>query len=282
MLPPLPPAEWPAYMRDDPGVRRNEEAAVRALEDFHDRSVNLGYFQSHPYDQMHLGEDMKLDALAHANTYMKLVFGGKPAPQDNIDLAYNHALRQMAESKVDAGSLLEDMDPRRFVPAGTCDKDSILRTFEEQRRFYKGAIDTDTERALKSRPTHNLVATTTYGRKLTESGASARYNHVRGQNDLLNRPSNADFFPTENLSSKTFAPDGAGGDVPLNYQNEFGEDARAVPVTDERRVDAPDPASEWAAADLGPYAGNEVGRYEYALEADPGFIGLFQQFKQRQ
>lgn len=291
-LPQMPEAKWPQYMLDNPGVRNDEEKNIEDLLSMQ-RSVNAAYFQSHPYDQTHLGSDMKLDELAHQNTYMKLVFGGKPDPEkDNIDLAYNHSIRQMAESPVAKDSIIGHQDPLMFVPGAECDKDSILKTFEEQRRFYKGAIDTDTERFLKARPTHNSITTTFYGKENSQSGSnsvgtSSRYNHVRGQNDLINRPTHLkNFRPEGNLSSKTFAPDGVGGEVPLDYENVYGLDPRSISITTEPRLDVqnvPIPA-QYNGNDLGNYFGQDVDRYmfNFANQADPSFTGLFHQFKPRQ
>jgi hypothetical protein len=44
---------------------------------------------------------------------------------------------------------------------------SLLETFAKERQFYAGAIDSDAERALKTRPDWRLISTTTYGKKLT-------------------------------------------------------------------------------------------------------------------
>lgn len=288
-LPEIPPAKWPSYMRFDEGAKVDEEAAIKDLIDYYNRSVTAGYFQSHPYGQMHMGQDMKLDEAALANNYMKLVFGGKPDPErDNIDLAYNHALRQMAESPVEKDSLLGHQNPLAFVPLGTCDKDAILETFKKQRQFYKGSVDSDAERMLKTRPTHNLIATTCYGKDITwnnkGTGASARYNHVRGQADLLNRPTNLqNFHPWQSLSSKTFAPMEDGGEVPLNYENAFGADARAIKVTDEPRVPVKGYSGQWDEQDLGNYFSSDINRYmfNFADEANPGFAGLFKQYVPR-
>lgn len=285
-IPSVPEAKWPEYMLDNPGVRNNEVQNIAALEDYFDRSTRTGYFQSHPFGQMYMGQDMKLDELAVHNNYMKRIFGGKPDPKkDNIDLAYNHAIRQMAESPVDADSVLGKMNPLAFVPGEECDKDAILKTFAEQRRFYKGAIDSDTERFLKARPTHKLISTTFYGKDISISGTSNRYNHVRGQNDLLNRPTElGDFKPEGNLSSKTFAPDGKGGEVPLNYENTNGPDPRAVKITDEPRYDVRSVPDQFNFNDMGMYNANDIDRYvfEFAEIANPGFQELFKQFKPRQ
>lgn len=284
-IPPMPKAEYPSYMIDTPAVMQNEAKNVRALQDFYKHSVKQGYFQSHPYDQMHLGSDMRIDELASQNTYMKLIFGGKPDKYDNINLAYNHSIRQMAESPVEKDSIVDQQNPLKFVSGAECDKDSLLKTFAEQRQFYKGAVDTDVERFLKSRPTHNLVSTTFYNKKANTAGQSLRYNHVRGANDLIYESDDSikGFYPQENLSSRTFAPDGKGGRVPLNYQNIYGPDARLVPISEDARFPAPEPIQEFSASDLGLYYGNEVNRYlfNFAEQNNPSFQQLFEQYKPR-
>lgn len=285
-IPKMPQAVWPSYMLDNSGVRNNEVQNIEALEDYFERTTRSGYFQSHPYDQMHMGEDMKLDELAYQNTYMKRIFGGKPDPKrDNIDLAYNHAIRQMAESPVDKDSIIGNMNPLSFVPYQECDKDAILKTFAEQRQFYKGAVDSDTERFLKARTTHKLTATTCYGKKINISGQSMRYNHVRGQNDLINRPTElGGFKPDGNLSSKTFAPNGEGGEVPLSYENVYGPDPRVIKITDEPQYNVRTPPEQYNFNDLGLYNGNEIDRHLFEFstsEANPQFSMLFKQYKPR-
>jgi hypothetical protein len=278
-LPPLGKAEWPSALRNAAKDQDTQPERFQKLENHFAKSVTNGYFQSHPYDQMHLSADMMLDQLANSNTYMKLIFGGEPSPYDNIDLAYNHSIRQMSESLVEGG---DKNPPDAFVPVGECGKDDILRTFEEQRRFYKGVVDTDVERALKQRPTHNLIATTFYGKKGSPT-ESARYNNVRGQNDLQFVNIDPSFRPNENLSSRTYAPMENGGFVPLDFNGAYGDDARAVPLTNEPRMPA---AFSDDYTDLGNYAGFEPSAsYVTAMSHVPGqqgaFVGLFHQNKQR-
>lgn len=284
-LPPLPSSKWPAYMLNNPGIRNDEKRNIRALETEFKRSAEQGYFQSHQLDQMFTGADLRTDDLTLMNNYMKIIFGGKPDDsRDNIQLAYNHALRQMAEAPTQKDSLLGHQSPLAFVPGEQCTKDSLLKTFAEQRRFYKGAIDTDTERFLKTRPTHRLIHTTFYGKNLGFNGMSGRFNYVRGQNHLLYRPTNLqNFKPIENLSSRTFAPDGMGGEVPLDYESTNGLDPRAVDITNEPRTSVEEPPATYGENDLGQYAGRDTDRYlfNYADNENPGFAGLFYEFKPR-
>ena len=286
-IPKMPEAVWPKYMLDNPGVRNDEQKNIEALENYFERSTRSGYFQAHPYGQMHLGMDMKMDELTNSNNYMKLIFGGKPNPErDNIDLAYNNAIRQMAESPVEKDSIIGHQNPAAFVPREECSKDAILETFEKQRQFYKGAIDSDAERFLKARPTHKLISHTCYGKKLSKSGTSLRYNHVRGQADLINRPTELENFkPDGNLSSKTFAPDGKGGEVPLNYENVYGLDPRAVKVKGTPKYDVKPPLSQqqWNFNDMGSYSGADIDRYmfDWANDANPSFIKQFKEFVPR-
>lgn len=249
-LAPQEPAQWPAFLNPRAGA---DKAGLRILEDFH-RSADSAYQQSHPYEVMFTGPALAVDQVALNNTYMKTIFGGEPALTDNIDMAYSHSVRQMAEAPIEKDSLISHQDPLAFVPVGEASKDSLLETFAKERQFYAGAIDSDAERALKTRPTHRLISTTFYGKKLSADGTSLRNNHVRGQNDLIYRPERLENFrPYENLSSKTYAPDGLGGEVPLSATSVYDVDPRDVPVPGAdvapASVDQPD------FTDFGMYAG---------------------------
>ncbi len=46
---------------------------------------------------------------------------------------------------------MSPQNPLAFVPAGEASKHSLLSTFARERQFYAGAVDSDAERALKSR-----------------------------------------------------------------------------------------------------------------------------------
>lgn len=273
-LAPMEPAEWPAFMNPRAGT---DKSGARLLEGFH-RGADAAYAQSHPYEQMFTGPTLAADAVAQNNTYMKLIFGGEPAPSDNIDGAYNHAVRQMAEAPIEKDSMLSHQNPLAFVPVGEASKDSLLEAFAKERDFYAGAIDSDAERALKSRVTHRLVSTTFYGKKLAADGTSLRNNHVRGQNDLIYRPMNLqDFRPWENLSSKTYAPDGQGGEVPLSATAVYDVDPRDVPIPGANAapaaVDQPD------FTDFGMYAGASTDAF--APLPDTGIQMLFADDRRR-
>lgn len=224
--------DWPPFMKPDATESVD-------LTDFH-RSVELGYKQSHPLDRMFTGADLKADELTLNNNYMKLIFGDKPSARDNIQLAYNHTVRQMADTPIESNSLLGVTNPDAFVPVGEASKDSMLEAFARARQFYPGEVVSDAERFLKTRATHNLVHTTYYNKRLTSDGQSIRNNHVRGQNDLLYRPDTRDFHPVENLSSRTFAPDGNGEEAPLDAEAVYGTDPRSVKVDTDGK--APDDA----------------------------------------
>lgn len=276
-IPVLQSEAWPKYMR--PETVKQETDTINKLEKFH-RSIDAGYKQSHPYDFMYPSGDLKLDEISLNNNYMKLIFGGITDPaKDNIDLAYNNSLRQMAEAPVDKDSIIGQMNPNKFVEGQQATRDSMLETFAETRKFYAGAVDTDAEKALKSRPTHNLIATTYYGKN------QRRYNHVRGQNDLLNRPTNlSNFKPFENLSSWTYAPDGMGSEVPLNVDNTNGSNPLSVHVpTTDGKVLAPKTVPQaYNFTDIGNYAGDETDRYMYTFpDENPSFIDQFKIMKQR-
>ena len=280
-LPPLPSQKWPSYMLNNPGIENDERRNINELRTEFERNATMGYFQSHMLDQMFTGEDLRVDDMTLQNNYMKLIFGGEPDPgRDNIQLAYNHAIRQMAEAPTQKDSVLGHQNPLDFVPSGEVTKDSLLETFAKQRQFFKGVIDTDTERFLKTRPTHRM---TYYGKNLGFNGESGRYNKHRGQASLLNRPRNLQGFkPYENLSSRTYAPDGMGGEVPLDYESTNGLDPRAINITMEPRISVPEPPGTHDFKDIGMYAGRDTDRYMFDFaEHNPSFTQLFAQAKPR-
>ena len=276
---PLPSEKWPAYMLHTHRVDQDEKRAIDKLEHYYKRSEASAYAQSHPYDFTFTASDLKVDEQTLNNNYMRLIFGGKPGPKDNIHLAYNNSLRQMAEAPVAKDSIIGHQNPNSFVESEPATKDSLLRTFRESRQYYKGAVDSDAERALKTRPTHRLISTTYYGKD------QKRYNHVRGQAHLLNRPTNLDHFkPGENLSSRTYAPDGMGGEVPLDYENTNGLDPRSVRVEGEAgKMTAPSRVQmQYSFTDVGNYQGREIDRHMFDFaDEDPGFMAQFRQFKPR-
>jgi hypothetical protein len=277
-LAPIEPAKWPAFMNT-----RTKEAEARGLgllEDFYNKSAESGYKQSHPYDLMFTGQGLAVDQVVLDNNYMKVIFGGQEGPLDNIQMAYDYTLRQIAESPIERDSLLSTMNPLAFVPVGEASKDSLLETFAKGRQFYAGAIDSDAERALKTRPDWRLISSTTYGKKLTASGESVRNNHVRGQNDLIYRPTDLENFrPYENLSSKTYAPDGNGGEVPLSATAVYDMDPRDIPVPG---VDAaPEVVDEPDRTDFGLYYGQNADAFAPLPPAPAGFELLFDDDRRR-
>jgi hypothetical protein len=231
---------WPPFMAT--GSQQSDPQNGNIDKDLinYYRSVDLGYKQSHQLNRMFTGADLKADELTLNNNYMKLIFGGKPSDLDNIQLAYNHTIRQMADTPIEADSLLENMNPDAFVPVGEASKDSMLEAFARARQFYPNESISDAERFLKTRATHNLISTTYYNKRLTGDGQSIRHNHVRGQNDLLYRADTRHFYPTENLSSRTFAPDGNGEEVPLDAEAVYGIDPRSIKVDSDGRTPGDD------------------------------------------
>lgn len=262
-------SEWPDFL-----MKKNK-LELGDLKGVFDKSTTRAYEQSHPYGKMlYPGEDLAIDEVAKNNKYMQLVFGGEPGPQETAHLAYNHTVRQIAEAPMERDSLLETMNPMSFVEGAPASKDSLLETFAEQRTYYKGAVDSDAERALKQRPTHRMIATTLYGKK------QQRTNHVRGQAHLLYRPKNdGSFRPQENLSSRTFAPMEDGGEIPLDFELSFGPDPRNVKVEGEAgKMMAPKSVSQhnsWV--DTGNYVGREIDRHVLTFEEDqnPAFRAMF-------
>tara|TARA_R110002153_G_scaffold88286_3_gene217566 strand:+ start:1787 stop:2704 length:918 start_codon:yes stop_codon:yes gene_type:complete len=282
-LPKLPSQKWPDFVMSTQDLKTDEVEDIKKIKKYH-RSEKIGYDQAQPYAPiLSMSGDMKIDELAHQNKYMKIAFGGIPGPLDNIDLAYNNALRQMSEAKTYKDSLIGNQNPLDVVENQQATKESLLETFAETRRFYKGAVDTDAERAMKTRPTHRMIATTFYGKDITKGGLEAgRFHTVRGQfGDLQYRPTHLqDFKPIQNLSSKTYAPNGLGGEVPLNYSNTNGVDPRTITLTDEPRVP---PSFNPNAVDLTNYSGSAVDAqlFDFASE-NPTLTQLFHQFKPRQ
>lgn len=269
------PAKWPAQLV------KNKVDDGGNLPEMYKKSTERAYQQSHPYDSMlYPATDLAIDEIQRNNNYMRIIFGGKEMATDNMQLAYNHTLRQMAEAPIERDSILGHQNPLDFVEGAPATKESLLATFAKQRQYYKGAVDSDAERALKQRPTHRLIATTFYGKK------QQRFNPVTGQAHLLNRPiMDGSFRPQENLSSRTYAPDGMGGEVPLDSELVFGADPREVKVTGESGNQmAPRSAAhpaDWV--DLGNYTGREIDRQHLDFNGDqnPQFASMFRQFKKR-
>jgi hypothetical protein len=261
----------------------NEDVFEFLLNDFH-KNQTEGYFQAHPYDQIYTAKDLATDEWTLANNYMRIIFGGRPDPKtDNIHMAYNHSIKQRATAPTLKEQTLYEMNPLQYVEAKPASKESLLETFQKSREYWKGMIDTDTERALKQRPTHDLVHTTYYGKDVTPGGQAGRFNFVTGQHGYLQfRPDNRNFFPFENLSSKTYAPMGNGKEVPLDYQNVYGDDPRRVPIDHQPKVQAPSPAATFNFNDTGSYPGREVDRYlQNYVEKNPPFASMFRTSAQR-
>lgn len=255
------------------------------LVDYHNRSAADGYFQSHPFGYMFTAQDLATDQVTLDNNYMRLIFGGETDPEkDMIGGAYKHAYSQRAEAAVTQGSVLEDMNPLNFVEGEQDTKDSLLRTFAEQRRFFKGQIDTDAERAMKTRAGHELVLTTYYGKNLDQNGRSGRFHYTTGQHGhLQHRQAPGDTKSWWNLSSRTYAPDGEGGEVPLVFQNVMGLDPRTVPIdNNEVRVVAQDPPHTYNFNDMGLYPGKEVDAHiNTKTRENPTFEQLFNEPRER-
>lgn len=251
-----------------------ERAEISALSNMM-RSAEAGYRQSHPLSFMATAADLNTDQANLSNNYMKLIFGGADQEKDAMHLAYNHALRQMAEAPVTKDSLLGQQNPLSFVEGEPATKDSLLRTFAEQRQYYEGQIDTDAERALKTRATHLDTHFTYYGKD------QGRFNHVYGQAHLLHRPTNLENFrPFGNISSRTYAPDGEGGEVPLDFALENDFDPRAAPIEGREREVNSQALQDKGFQDLGPYSGNEwdnvAALKESTFNAPSGFEHLFE------
>lgn len=261
----------------------NEEVFGELIKDF-SRNQTEGYFQSHPYDQIFTAKDLATDEWTLANNYMRLIFGGRPDQNtDNIHMAYNHTIKDRATAPTLKEDTLYEMDPLDFVESKNASKDSLLETFADERQYWKGMIDSDTERALKQRPTHELIHTTFYGKDVTESGTAGRFNFVTGQHGNLQfRPNTKNFFPYENLSSKTYAPMESGKEVPLSYQNVYGDDPRKIAINHQPKIDPPSPAATFNFNNTGGYPGAEVSQYiQNYVQKDPSFASMFRTSAQR-
>ena len=222
VLPPLPSSNWPSYLK------KNLPTYNQMSNEFSQKRPP----DSYEINNLYASSDLQKDKLIQNNNYMNVIFGKEQnVSNDALSLAYKHTIKQYADSPVDKNTILGNFSVDSFVPKKEATKDSLLKTFSDQRKYYEGQIDSDTEIFLKTRPTHNLISTTFYNKKATEGGQSVRYNHVRGQNELLpNVPDT--FIPHENLSSRTFAPTGQGErtrSIPLNYSI-YDVDPRQVPI----------------------------------------------------
>lgn len=266
-------------------VARVNKETFDKLSTYHSRSAADGYFQSHPFDQMFTTQDLATDEATMSSNYMRLIFGGKEDPEkDEISGAYKHALKQRAEAAVTQGNVLESMSPSDFVAAEQVTKDSLLKTFSEQRRFFKGQIDTDAERAMKARVGHEMIDTTFYGKNIGDNGQAGRFHHLTGQHGHLQyRTDPSETKSWWNLSSRTYAPDGAGGEVPLIIQNEIGDDPRAVDISgSEVRVVAPEPNRTFNLNDIGIYPGKDIDAYVTSVATNnPTFDQQFKDSRQR-
>lgn len=276
-------AEQPSQVQEQ--IDRANKATLDKLVNFHERSAADGYFQSHPFGQMFTAQDLATDEATLSNNYMRLIFGGKTDPdKDMIAGAYKHALKQRAEAAVTQGSVLENMNPLDFVEGKQDTKDAVLQTFAEQRRFFKGQIDTDAERAMKARVGHEIIETTFYGKNVHDNGMAGRFHYTTGQHGHLQyRQPPADTKSWWSLSSRTYAPDGEGGEVPLMIQNQLGLDPRTIPIdSNEVRVVAPDPANTYNFNDIGLYPGKEIDAHiDTVMRENPTFDQRFKEPMQR-
>lgn len=254
--------------RADSHVLRALDAADAAnstkyaeLERVFTRSETLGYDQSHPYDQVFrpgapTGAGLAEDEWRTNGNYMRMIFGGaEPPAADNITRAYALASGAALEAPTVKHTALGELRPADFVPGARADKDSLLQTFAACRQQGGGHVDSDAERFLKSRPTHNMVHTTFYGREAAPgTNAPLRFHHIVGQSAHVQfRPDTSRLRPTQDLSSKTFAPMENGRAVPLRAELVYGDDPRAISV--EAYGSKVSALGAESVKDLGPYFG---------------------------
>lgn len=244
---------------------------------FHDKTSTDAYFQSHPFSNLYTSHTLAVDEATLQDNYMRIIFGGAPDPEkDNINLGYVHALK--ATETAPTGGFLRELTPGHFVEGKQATKDSLLDTFARTREYHRGQLDSDAERFMKARVGHELTHVTYYGKDVTPAGQASRFHFVTGQHGhLQHRPDTTGMQSWWNLSSKTYAPDGNGGEVPLRIQAEIGEDPRQVPISDDLKVYHKEPLGEFNNNDIGSYPGRDTDRFvtDY-VEDNPNFTSLFQ------
>lgn len=228
------------------------------------RSAEAAYAQSHPLDTMYTAKDLATDQVTLSSNFMKQIFGGRPTPMDSQHKAYAHAWKQFAEAPVTQENTLGLQDEIDFVPGQeNVTTQALLDSFAQARRYYDKRIDTDAERALKSRSTHRQTHTTYYGKN------HGRFHNIIFQTgEALLPPDTSRFRPAERLSSRTGAPQPDGTHVPLRYNLVADADPREVPVTREPRY-LPSEAGINGGNDLGNYYGAEIDTIFTAYNDDP-------------
>ncbi len=263
-------------------VKRINHQVYEGLKNSFNNNVTDAYFQSHPFDQMYTSHSLAVDEATLNNNYMRAIFGGNSDPaKDSVHMAYAHASQQNAEAPT--GRVLYELNQSSFVEGKQATKDSLLETFADSRRYFAGQIDTDAERFMKARAGHELTEVTFYGKNVSGAGQAGRFHHLAGQHGhLQSRPNTEGLMSWCNLSSRTYAPDGQGGEVPLVIQGERGADPRTVPLTNELRAAVPDTPLTFNMNDTGSYAGAETDRYiQTYKDTNPLFTSLFQDSTQR-
>jgi hypothetical protein len=279
---PLTPAAGrPIDMKQD--VERINHKVYQGLIDNHNRNVVEGYFQSHPFDQIYTAQALAVDQATLSSNYMRCIFGGQEDPaKDALHMAYTKA--QLARAEAPTGRVLYELGQADFVEGAQATKDSLLETFAQTRRFFKGQIDTDAERFMKNRADHGITQVTFYGKNVDEAGGAGRFHRTAGQHGHLQyRPDTTGMPGWWGLSSKTWAPDGSGGEVPLIIAaTDASSDPRQVPLTSELRVAVGDPVRTFNMNDAGSYPGRDVDRFvrDYT-ENNPQFEDIFRDTAQR-
>ena len=244
-------------------VKRINHQVYEGLKNNFNNNVTDAYFQSHPFDQMYTSQSLATDEITLNNNYMRAIFGGN--------------------AEAPTGRVLYELNQSAFVEGKQATKDSLLETFADSRRYFAGQIDTDAERFMKARAGHELTEVTYYGKNVSSAGQAGRFHHLAGQHGhLQSRPNTEGLMSWCNLSSRTYAPDGQGGEVPLVIQGDRGADPRTVPLTNELRVAVPDTPLTFNMNDTGSYPGAETDRYMQTYkDTNPLFTSLFQDSTQR-
>ena len=264
-------------------VARINKMVYDGLRNQHEKNETDAYFQSHPFDYMYTSQSLAIDSATLSNNYMRAVFGGNiDEKKDNIHMAYNHATMQNAEAPT--GKVLYSFKPEDFIEGEQATKDSLLKTFAESRRHYNGQLVSDAEAFMRARSGHELTQVVYYGKNISEAGQAGRFHHLAGQHGhLMDRPNTEGLLSWSNISSRTFAPDGLGGEVPLMIQASTGPDPRTVPLPSDLPSAVPDAPRTFNFNDTGSYAGRDIDRFQTAhVETGGGFLtGMFAEPGQR-
>lgn len=265
---------WPA--KTNMKTAQTRQSTIEGLQqsksapNFKNINDALSYRQANPLGFMYTGRDLMLDKQQMQQNYMSLIFGGRDSEFDNIDRAYTKSLNEAAEAPVESDSLLANQKPMSFHDLPPTTPQDLLETFADQRQYYKGVVDSDIERALKSRATHETLLTTYYGKRLQ------RLDPVHGQAgyDQYSPIVPKGFAPDQNISAYTGAYNEHGGRNPLAIVS-------SEPLGDtSQELAARSYVVPMSKPDYGNYYGRDADLQtppQTESEADKAFANIFKQ-----